>query len=225
MITRLGMAPRLDGMTYEQFQHHWRTAHADAAGKIPNLKRYVQNHAVLRDGAPIFGFPGFDACSELDFESVDAMEEGFASTEYMTNVKKDERSFVEKSRFSSIVGDRLVLTDGLRASGGVKLMQFHRSHPRSNAAELRKVLESFSSANLLSAGIVRREILLPIELNLTTLDRPASDAVDSCWFKTEQDALSFVKSGLFDRQCWELSGITFGGSRHLATEVDVVLPK
>ena len=113
MITRLGMAPRLEGMTYEQFQHHWRTAHADAAGKIPNLKRYVQNHAVLRDGAPIFGFPGFDACSELDFESIDAMEEGFASTEYMTNVKKDERSFVEKSRFSSIVGDRLVLIDAV----------------------------------------------------------------------------------------------------------------
>lgn len=58
MITRLGMAPRLERMTYEQFQHHWRTAHADAAGKIPNLKRYVQNHAVLRDGAPIFGFLG-----------------------------------------------------------------------------------------------------------------------------------------------------------------------
>ena len=41
MITRIGMAPRLRSATIGQFQDHWRTSHADAAGQIPGVRRYV----------------------------------------------------------------------------------------------------------------------------------------------------------------------------------------
>lgn len=222
MITRLGMAPRLEGHTYEQFQHHWRTSHADAAGKIPNLRRYVQNHAVLRDGVPVLGFPGFDACSELDFDSVELMTEGFASEEYQVRVRADERAFVEKSRFSSILADRPVLIDGARPKNGVKLLQFYRLHPRSTAATLAQVLHSFDSSALRKEGVRRRELLVPLTNPPAELGAPAAEAVDMQWFDNVDAALSFLRSSFADSCAWKLGGVAFGGARHLATEVDVV---
>ena len=70
MIIRFGMAPRLPGSSFEAFQKHWMTSHADAAGAIPGLLAYTQNHSVLVEGKPLLPYPGFDACSELLFESV-----------------------------------------------------------------------------------------------------------------------------------------------------------
>ena len=162
MITRLGMAPRLAGHSYHDFQHHWRTSHADAAGKIPNLLRYVQNHAVLRNDVPVLGFPGFDACSELDFASVELMNEGFNSEEYQVRVRADERAFVEKSRFSSILGERSVVIDQPRPKDGVKLMLFYRVHPRSTQNQLVDELASFDASSLTGEGVRRRELLIPL---------------------------------------------------------------
>jgi uncharacterized protein (TIGR02118 family) len=222
MITRLGMAPRLEGRTYEEFQHHWRTSHADAAGKIPNLRRYVQNHAVLRDGVPVLGFPGFDACSELDFDSVESMNEGFGSEEYQVRVRADERAFVEKVRFSSILGNRPVLIDGARPKNSVKLLQFHRLHPRSTAATLAEVLHSFDASALQKEGVRRRELLVPLANPPADLGAPAAEAVDMQWFDGVDAALAYLRSGFADACAWKLAGVSFGGARHLATEVDVV---
>ena len=77
MITRLGAAARRSDLTIQQFQDHWKTQHGETAGSIPNLERYVQHHAVLVDGRTMLPYPGFDACSELDFASVEAMDDGF----------------------------------------------------------------------------------------------------------------------------------------------------
>ncbi len=103
MITRFGMAPRRADMSIDQFQRHWRTSHADAAGQIPGLRRYTQNHSLLEYGRYLLGYPGFDACSELDFDSVEAMDQGFASETYQTLVRDDEDDFIDKSRFSIVV--------------------------------------------------------------------------------------------------------------------------
>ena len=225
MITRLGMAPRLAGHSYHDFQHHWRTSHADAAGKIPNLLRYVQNHAVLRNDVPVLGFPGFDACSELDFASVELMNEGFNSEEYQVRVRADERAFVEKSRFSSILGERSVVIDQPRPKDGVKLMLFYRVHPRSTQNQLVDELASFDASSLTGEGVRRRELLIPLLTPSADLCAPVSEAVDMQWFDGVDEALRFLDSATFDRCLWGLSGLSFGGTSHLATEVDVVAPK
>ena len=82
MITRFGSAPRLPRMSAGEFSAHWRTSHADAVRHLPGLRRYVQNHPLLIEGRPVFPYPGFDAASELDFDSVEAMEAAFGSVAY-----------------------------------------------------------------------------------------------------------------------------------------------
>ncbi|GIU93380.1 MAG: hypothetical protein KatS3mg011_2286 [Acidimicrobiia bacterium] len=93
------------------------------------MTRYVQNHGILSGGRYLLGYPGFDACSQIDFESVAAVEEGFASGFYRESVTWDERAFVDKSRFSLVVGQPLVVRAG--EERGVKLLSFLRLHPGS----------------------------------------------------------------------------------------------
>src|SRR5579884_1157512 len=108
-ITRVGMAPRADGLTVEAAQEHWRTAHGDVASGIPGLRSYVQNHAILRDGLPLLPYPGFDACSELQFDSFDAMRAGFASKHYQSAVRADESNLIDKTRFMMALTRRRVI--------------------------------------------------------------------------------------------------------------------
>ena len=100
MITRFGMAPRRAGLTTSEFVEHWRTAHAEAAARIPNVLRYVQLHPVLVDGRLPLPYPLFDACSMIDFASIEAMDAGFASPIYAGAVRADEDRFIDKTAFS-----------------------------------------------------------------------------------------------------------------------------
>lgn len=104
MIIRLGMAPRREGLDFEEFQRHWRTSHADVVSYLPGLRRYQQFHAVLDGGQPLLPYPGFDACSVLRFDSADAMDAAFESDEFVNAVVADEAEFVDKSRFQGVVG-------------------------------------------------------------------------------------------------------------------------
>ena len=127
MISRIGMAPRQPGFTTDSFVRHWRTTHADAAAKIPNLRGYTQLHPVLVGGRIPLPYPGFDACSILDFDDLDAMDEGFRSALYQDEVAADERGFVDKQRFS------LLLAEPRRhrpiEPGAVVLATLVRRHP------------------------------------------------------------------------------------------------
>lgn len=105
MIVRLGMAPRFPDRSFRSFLDHWRTSHADAVANLPELRRYVQFHAVLRDGHPLLPYPGFDACSALSFDSVEAMDRAFASDVFRGAIQADEREFADKTRFTGVIGD------------------------------------------------------------------------------------------------------------------------
>src|SRR6185436_17743997 len=97
VIVRIGLAPREADLDYEGFAAHWSGQHGDLAREIPGLRSYVQNHALLRDGEPLLPYPGFDACSELEFDSIEAMDAGFASEHYRQAVVADEHSLIDKA--------------------------------------------------------------------------------------------------------------------------------
>ena len=46
MIKSLSLLTRKDGLTHEQFTHHWVEIHAPLAHQVPGLRRYVQSHIV-----------------------------------------------------------------------------------------------------------------------------------------------------------------------------------
>ena len=89
-VTRVGMAPRAAGLTFEAAQEHWRTEHGDVASGMPGVTELrPEPRRFLRNGAPLLAYAGFDACSELEFADFDAMRAGFASEHYQTAVRAD----------------------------------------------------------------------------------------------------------------------------------------
>ena len=162
MITRVGMAPRAAGLTYTAFQEHWRSEHAGLAGELPGLRGYIQNHAVLGEGRPLLPYPGFDACSEISFDSLAAMDDAFASEHYLGAVTADEHSLIDKSRFGLLLTERRVLLDGDAAHDSVKLLTFLPLDPRSTREALDDVLAGPYREIVAEAGPLRHEQLLEI---------------------------------------------------------------
>ena len=185
MITRVGMAPRAAGLTYEASQEHWRYEHADLAGQLPGLRGYVQNHAVLADGRAAPAVPRLRRLlRDLEFDSLAAMDEAFASEHYLGAVIADEHSLIDKSRFALILTERRVLADGDPGAGAVKLLTFLPLDPRSTRAALDERLAGPYREIVAEAGPLRHEQLLEIpgahEGRLPAL----CAAVDILWFST-----------------------------------------
>ena len=214
MITRIGMAPRSPGVTFDVFRQHWRTTHAQAAGVILGVRRYVQNHAVVVGYRPSFPYPGFDACSELDFDSIDDMNAGFASNEYQRITKPDEAAFVDKSRFSLFVARAEVIAP--EPDHGLKLMSFLRAHPEVGRPALIDVMVGpYGEAVEMAKG---RTLFVPAENG----PNPACDLIDDLWFSDLAEVNSFLASEGWARAQWELSGKAFG-IEHLVSEPLVIV--
>lgn len=213
------MAPRAEGLTFEAAQEHWRTEHGDVASGIPGLQRYVQNHAVLRHGAPLLPYAGFDACSELEFADFDAMRAGFASEHYQTAVRADEMSLIDKSRFMMALTRRRVIADGEPADGAVKLMSFLRAHPNSSPRALVEALEGPYAEAAQEARPMRHELLVTEEAEHEPTLAPCCDAIDILWFPSPDDALGALTGVLSQRPAWLLAGVAFGAARLIARPI------
>lgn len=224
MITRVGVAPRRAGMSIAQFQQHWRGPHADAALRIPNLRGYVQNHAVLdAAGRPLLPYPGFDACAETVFDDLASMDEGFASATYQRDVRADERELIDGSGFALLLCERRVLDARPAPDDAVKLMTFLRTHPSCPREELLESAAGPYAEQAGTAGALRHEQLVPSAEAHAGRQPMACDLVDCLWFGTAAEALDFVNGERAAQAEQVLAGKVFGRERLLAV-AEVVRP-
>ena len=95
MIARIGMIAKKDDLTMEQFDKHWFEVHGPMARRIPGMYRYDQNHIVdkqqlgIRYTRSSFDFDGF---SQLYFDDLWTMENGFASDPQLAKALSDDIS-------------------------------------------------------------------------------------------------------------------------------------
>lgn len=210
-------------MSVGEFQEHWRTEHGPTAGAIANLRRYVQHHAVHVDGRAVLPYPGFDACSELDFDSLDAMDDGFAQAAQAGELKADEDRFVDKSRYSWVLGEaeERVDTGEAEVADPVTLVTWWRTHPASTTDRLVSVLAGDWEAATLDAVAGRRLIVARPDWH-EGRGAPSADVVEVLTFDGVPPALAFLDGAAQDAGPM-LAGVAFGTERHLARPV-VVLP-
>jgi uncharacterized protein (TIGR02118 family) len=82
-VVRMGMIRRRPDLTPAEFSDHWSGPHGVLATKIPNLRRYHQNHTIAT--LPFGGLPdrwSLDGLSELWFDDIDSMMRGITSPDY-----------------------------------------------------------------------------------------------------------------------------------------------
>lgn len=221
MIVRLGFAPRAHGLDYAGFQRHWRGEHGGLAAQIPGLRGYVQNHAVLRDGRPLLPYVGFDACSEISFDSLEAMDAGFASEHYRSQVVADEQVLIDKPRFGLLLAERRVLRDGAVPEGAVKLLTFLPVDPRSTREALAGLLAGAYAEAVAGVGL-RHEQLHELPGAHEGRLPPVFAAVDVLWFADVEEALAVATGELADETGWLLAGTAFGSQRLVAEPIAVV---
>ena len=226
MIIRFGMAPRLPESSFESFQRHWMTSHADAAGAIPGLMAYTQNHSILVEGRPILPYPGFDACSELAFETVESMNDGFSSQQYRESVRQDEDAFIDKSRFSlALVREQLAIGSfSSTPDSAVKTISAFRCHPSTEGQRL------ISALCETAVGAVAKDNQLAQRVLTTDHEAHAGqppavfDAVHMAWFPSLEIATTHLRSSNRDRAELALAGLVFGRVDLLVKEIHVVGP-
>jgi uncharacterized protein (TIGR02118 family) len=216
----MGFAPRAPGLDYAAFQAHWKGEHGGLAAQIPGLRGYIQNHAVLRGGRPLLPYVGFDACSEILFDSLHSMDEGFASEHYQSQVVADEHVLIDKARFGLFLAERRVLREGAAPEGAVKLLTFLPVDPRSSRAALAELAAGAYAEAVAGVGI-RHEQLVEIPGAHEGRLPPLFSVVDILWFSSPDDALAFVQGDGGDRVGWLLAGTAFGLQRLLAEPVVV----
>lgn len=217
--TRVGMAPRAAGLTFETAQEHWRTEHRDVALGIPGLIGYVQNHAVLSDGVPLLPYPGFDMCAETEFADFETMRRGFASEHYRQTVRNDEQNLIDGNRFMLALTRRQVLVDGAPAEDAVKLITLLRTHPASTRERMIETLLGPYVEAASEARPQRHELLITQPEEHEPGLPPCCDAIDLLWFSSPDEALEALRAVLSDRAGWLLAGIAFGTERLLAKPI------
>lgn len=216
------MAPRAPSLDYKGLQAHWRSDHADLAGQLDGLRSYVQNHAVLEHGRPLFPYAGFDACSELVWDSLEAMDAAFASEHYRQAVVADEHALIDKARFLLLLSERRVLQEGDPPTDAVKLLTYLPVDARSTTAELFEVLAGPYREVAAEARPLRHEQLLELAGAHEGRLPPVFNAVDILWFATPADAVAFVHGELGHRAGYVLAGAAFGLERLVARPFRVV---
>lgn len=216
MITRIGVAPRREGMTAAAFQAHWLGPHADAVGPLPGLVRYWQNHAILEGGEPLLPWPGFDACSELDFADAATMEAAFAGPAYFDRVQPDEDRFVDKAAGGLMLTRREVVHGVPAAGAGLRLWRFLRAAPGRPGGALGSAL---AAAPILDGAFAQeRFIALP---EAETGRTPIFDAAEAFWFTDAAAALAALHSpAMRARQAMLAAEVR--GTEHLLARVHPV---
>jgi hypothetical protein len=63
MVKGVFILSRMPGLTHQEFFEHWYEVHGPLAAKLPGLRRYVQNHAILElYGARPMTHDGWPSC-------------------------------------------------------------------------------------------------------------------------------------------------------------------
>lgn len=218
MITRFGMAPRRADLTPAEAIAHWRSTHADAAARIPGLRRYVQLHPVLEGEAFVLPYPGYDVGSLLDFDDMAAMEAGFASETYRAEVRADEASFIDPQGFSLVIG-RHVVHRALEEP--VVLVTMWRRHPAASDLQLHEALRGYYADTVALEGH-GHERLEPVPFDLGGRRVNACEAVDLVGFRDVEQAVEWVRRGPGAQLDRSLASVVQGAARLVARPHRVV---
>jgi uncharacterized protein (TIGR02118 family) len=190
MIVRLSKAPKAADLSYPEFQAHWRSQHASAVLELPGLRRYVQNHSVLRDDKPLLTAVGYDAGAELDFDDVAAMEAAFNAPRQAEAIAQDQTAMIDRSGFGlALVEPTVVYSERPPGPAAVKLMLFVERgaddagvHPGTPD----RLLDSIAAAE---PSPFRLEVLTPCAAAHPPAAPPFCEVAYVAWFDSADEGL------------------------------------
>jgi uncharacterized protein (TIGR02118 family) len=86
-VTMFAFLNRLPSSDRATFQKYWRDHHGPIAGRVPGLRRYIQNHTIGDGDDP------YDGIAQTWFDDLDAMRASATSPE-LARTRADEPNFM-----------------------------------------------------------------------------------------------------------------------------------
>jgi hypothetical protein len=188
---------------------------------LPDLRSYVQNHAVLGPDGPLLPYPGFDVCVELQYDSREDMEASLTSPEYRGAALADQAGFTDMSHLMSMLVDSPGVAPDSPGPEAIKHMTFIRRTAAVERTRFEDALLGLYAAVIAEVANSGRELLLPSTARAGDLP-PAFDAVDIVWFEDADAAVAFTTSAAAQRARWELGGLAAGIERLIARGLRII---
>jgi uncharacterized protein (TIGR02118 family) len=95
-VTMFAFLNRLPSSDRATFQKYWRDHHGPIAGRVPGLRRYIQNHTIGDGDDP------YDGIAQTWFDDLDAMRASATSPE-LARTRADEPNFMISGRLPFVV--------------------------------------------------------------------------------------------------------------------------
>jgi uncharacterized protein (TIGR02118 family) len=186
MVKLVAFFKRKAGVSVEQFQNHWRTAHAQLVVRQPGLRRYVQNHTLA--SAYRTREPVYDGVAEAWFDDTDAMRK-LAPTAQWQAVRDDEANFIDPGSLDAILTDEVVIVDGAVPEPSVKMIAFLNKRPDVSVEFFQKYWRETHGPIAAKIPGNRRYVQCHVRPGIYAAGRePIFDGVPISWFD-DTDAL------------------------------------
>jgi uncharacterized protein (TIGR02118 family) len=224
MVKLIAGFKRKRGVSVADFQHHWRTRHAELVVRQHGLRRYVQNHTL--DSGYRTGEPDFDGVAEAWFDDTQAMRDLAGSTAYR-DVRADEANFLDVATMKVVLTDEVVIVDGEPGADSVKLIVFLRRREDVSPEQFHRHWQEIHGPIAAEIPGLLRYVQCHARKGIYEAGRqPDYDGVPMNWFENTEAITSFSGGALGDRIREDEKRFMITG-RHtfvIAREVEIDIP-
>jgi uncharacterized protein (TIGR02118 family) len=161
------------------FHRYWRETHGPIAGRIKQLRMYVQSHRIPYAGSNSL----YDGEAEVLIDSLDALAEMRMSPEYLDSALADERNFIDLRSVEWMATRDHVIVEGPTGSPLVKGVYQLKRMPGMGLDEFRKYwIEVHGSLGSKLPGL-RRYVQSHLIDEAYLYAEPRYDGVAQLWFE------------------------------------------
>ena len=187
---------RKPGMSVEDFQNHWRTAHADLIVRLPGIRGYVQSH--LLASAYRKGEPMCDAVAESYFDDSQAIKALALTPEYGA-VLADEPNFIDARSMDLIITDEYLVKDAPVPEDALKSIDFVNRKAGMSVAQFQRYWRDIHGPLCLAAPAMLR--YKQNQTRPAAYDKrkaPPYDGVAMIWYEDLQSLRSAAATAEFE---------------------------
>ncbi len=174
MVKAIFIASKLPGLTYKQFFEHWQHVHGPIGARVPGLRRYVQNHAVLAAFAG--GGQSHDGWTEVWFDDLPALHRAVASPQW-AELREDGAQLFAQPMGIGVARERIQKDlDWTYNDWGATAMSEDEIRARLQADGFTDLAEDPSSPRRIKAAAAAEALAVWTSEHLVTIDESAIDA-------------------------------------------------
>lgn len=195
MVKAIYFLKRKPGMDLDEFFTYWRTKHADAVRKVPELRRYIQCHTI-RSGYSK-GEPVWDGAAELWYDDTATMRR-IATTPESRAAAADDDAFLDMSRFEFILTEEVVQKEGAVTPSMVHLVEFVNRKPGMDVAGFHRYWREHHGPLAIGLPMMRRYVQSHVRESAYSGGRePRYDGVAEVWFDSTDAMRESAKGELY----------------------------